>query len=126
MAAIIDGEPERRDGALADTDFVRRFLAVQFEMGDPRMAAFVLDVVFQAHQSPGNSHQEKAMLAGTTDSNFSKLVNYYYDLFKPMGVRRPPACKSDAARAAYSRVQRKHHWRELTGMDMAMRSLRRK
>jgi hypothetical protein len=95
--------------------------ALMAEQSNKAMEYWAISLAFGMAVTQGQTHAELAAECGETESNFSKRVNYYCDLFQ---LPRPRSCKSQEARGTYSRVQRADHWRDRTGLDYVRRKCR--
>lgn len=82
------------------------------------LAFWALAVAARLDVVNGFTSGDLALRVHVSEADFSKTVNHYCDLLK---LPRPPALKSAAARAAYSRAQKADHWRDRNGRDYVLR-----
>ena len=118
----LDGEPAARDARLDSASGVRMAFSLIAEHPRVDVGFWAYCVAHKLELVGRRTNGQIAAMLQVTEADFSKTVNYYCDL---LDLPRPPSLKSQAARAAYSRVQRDNHWRDRTGLDFVSRHRRR-
>jgi hypothetical protein len=118
----LDGEPSERDARLDSATGIRMAFALIAEHPRVDVGFWAYCVAHKLDVVAGRTCGEIALRLGVTEADFSKTVNYYCDL---LDLPRPPSLKSQAARVAYSKVQRDNHWRDRTGADFVARHRKR-